>query len=384
MYFTSGQDRAFERLMQEKPGFDHYDGGGANAPEDCGSCHFYRPDWKYQYCVYAECPYQPGKLTALAAVKFTVKGADDDMAVFRVEKNKGYTVMSNHHLRNKALSLKAKGLLSQMLSLPEDWDYTLKGLSLINRESIDAIRTAVWELERAGYIRREQGRDAKGKMADMVYTIYEQPVLDKPVLENPVLENPTSDNPTSDNPASGNPTQLNKEIQRTNLPRKEKINTDGQSTDSIPFPSLTPAPARNEAAAAPPERKGTEAKSQSAIEIYRQIIMDNIEYEHLCQHVKGIDRETLDEIVDLLVETVCSARKSIRIAGDDYPAELVKSKFMKLDSSHIEFVFDCLSKNTSEIRNIKKYLLAMLFNAPSTINGYYAALVAHDMNTGKI
>ena len=135
MYFTSGQDRAFERLMQEKPGFDHYDGGGANAPEDCGSCHFYRPDWKYQYCVYAECPYQPGKLTALAAVKFTVKGADDDMAVFRVEKNKGYTVMSNHHLRNKALSLKAKGLLSQMLSLPEDWDYTLKGLSLINRES---------------------------------------------------------------------------------------------------------------------------------------------------------------------------------------------------------------------------------------------------------
>ena len=215
MYFTSGQDRAFERLMQEKPGFNHYDGGGANAPEDCGSCRFYRPDWKYQYCVYAECPYQPGKLTAFAAVKFTVKGADNDMAVFRVEKNKGYTVMSNHHLRNKALSLKAKGLLSQMLSLPEDWDYTLKGLSLINRESIDAIRTAVWELERAGYIKREQGRDAKGKMADMVYTIYEQPVLAKPVLENPVLENPTSDNPTSDNPASGNPTQLNKEIQRT-------------------------------------------------------------------------------------------------------------------------------------------------------------------------
>ena len=159
------------------------------------------------------------------------------MAVFRVEKNKGYTVMSNHHLRNKALSLKAKGLLSQMLSLPEDWDYTLKGLSLINRESVDAIRTAVWELERAGYIRREQGRDAKGKMADMVYTIYEQPVLDKPVLENPVLENPTSDNPTSDNPASGNPTQLNKEIQRTNLPRKDKLNTDGQSTDSLPFPA---------------------------------------------------------------------------------------------------------------------------------------------------
>ena len=177
------------------------------------------------------------------------------MAVFRVEKNRGYTVMSNHHLRNKALSLKAKGLLSQMLSLPEDWDYTLKGLSLINRESIDAIRTAVWELEKAGYIRREQGRDPKGKMADMVYTIYEQPVLENPVLENPTSADPVLENPTSDNPSSGNPTQLNKDIQTTYLPKTEKINTDGQSTDSIPFLSLIPPPA--EAAATPPERKRT-------------------------------------------------------------------------------------------------------------------------------
>ena len=383
MYFTSGSDRAFEQLMQGKPGFDHYDSGEAVTPEDCGTCRFYRPHWKYQFCVYAECPYQPGKLTAYDAVTFRVKGVEN-MAVFRVERNKGYTVMSNHHLRNKDLSLKAKGLLSQMLSLPENWDYTLKGLSLINRESIDAIRTAVWELEKAGYITRQQNRDGKGKMADMIYTIYEQPQPRPeqpdeaaPGLENPVLENPTSENPTPGNPTLENPMQINKDISS-----KEKSITDVSITDPIPILSR-PSPLEDEAAQ-PPERKGTEAKSQSAIEIYRQIIMDNIEYEHLCQHVKGIDRETLDEIVDLLVETVCSARKTIRIAGDDYPAELVKSKFMKLDSSHIEFVFQCLSKNTSEIRNIKKYLLAMLFNAPSTMNGYYTALVAHDMNTGKI
>ena len=119
MYFTSGSDRAFEQLMQGKPGFDHYDSGEAVTPEDCGTCRFYRPHWKYQFCVYAECPYQPGKLTAYDAVTFRVKGVEN-MAVFRVERNKGYTVMSNHHLRNKDLSLKAKGLLSQMLSLPED------------------------------------------------------------------------------------------------------------------------------------------------------------------------------------------------------------------------------------------------------------------------
>ena len=109
MYFTSGSDQAFEQLMQTRPGADHFDSGEAGAPEDCGTCRFYRPHWKYQFCIYAECPYQPGKLTVFDTVKFQVKGVCDKMAVFRVEKNRGYTVMSNHHLRNKDLSLKAKG-----------------------------------------------------------------------------------------------------------------------------------------------------------------------------------------------------------------------------------------------------------------------------------
>ena len=298
------------------------------------------------------------------------------MAVFRVERNKGYTVMSNHHLRNKELSLKAKGLLSQMLSLPEDWDYTLAGLSFINRESIDAIRTAVWELEKAGYITRRQGRDEKGKMTAIEYTIYEQPqppALDCPVLENPTADNPILENPTTDNPTSENPTQLNKDRSRTNLSKKEKSITDLSSTDSFPILSPNPSPCR-----AAPERRGMEAFKQSAVDIYREIIMENIEYDALTQDPK-MDKERLDEIVDLMLETVCSARKTLRIAGDDYPAELVKSKFLKLNSSHIEFVMDCMRENTTKIRNIKQYLRAVLFNAPSTIDNYYTALVAHDM-----
>lgn len=307
------------------------------------------------------------------------------MAVFRVEKNKGYTVMSNHHLRNKELSLKAKGLLSQMLSLPEDWDYTLAGLSLINRESIDAIRTAVWELEKAGYITRRQGRDEKGKMTAIEYTIYEQPqppALDCPVLENPTADKPILENPTPDNPTSENPTQLNKEIQKTNLPNKEKLNTDVSSTHSIPFHSLNPLPYEQDEAATPPERKRTEAKTNSAIEIYREIIKDNIDYDILIQDPK-MDKDRLDEIVEIMLETVCTARKTIRIAGDDYPAELVKSKFMKLNSSHVEFVLDCMRENTTKIRNIKQYLKAVLFNAPSTIDSYYTALVNHDFYGSK-
>ena len=306
------------------------------------------------------------------------------MAVFRVERNTGYTVMSNHHLRNKELSLKAKGLLSQMLSLPEDWDYTLSGLSYINRESIDAIRTAVWELEKAGYITRRQGRDEKGKMTAIEYTIYEQPQppeLDCPVLENPTADNPILENPTTDNPTSENPTQLNKDIQRTDLPKKEKIITDEQSTHSIPILSPNPSPCRE--AATPPERKGTEATAQSAVDIYREIIKDNIDYDILKQDMK-FDSDRLDEIVDLMLETVCTARKRVRIAGDDYPAELVKSKFMKLDGEHIRFVLDCMRENTTKIRNIKQYLKAALFNAPSTIGNYYTSLVAHDMASGAL
>ena len=178
------------------------------------------------------------------------------MAVFRVERNKGYTVMSNHHLRNKELTLKAKGLLSQMLSLPEDWDFTLAGLSYINRESIDAIRTAVWELEKAGYITRQQGRDDKGKMTAIEYTIYEQPQI-PPGLEKPILENPTSDNPTSENP-----TQLNKDRQKTDLPKKEKSITDLSSTHSIPILSPYPSPYEDEAAE-PQERKGSDSTERS-------------------------------------------------------------------------------------------------------------------------
>ena len=277
------------------------------------------------------------------------------MAVFRVEKNKGYTVMSNHHLRNKELTLKAKGLLSQMLSLPENWDYTLAGLSHIKREKIDAIREVVKELEQVGYIVRSQTRDEKGRLRGADYLIYEQPTAsDLPTLENP--------------------TQLNKDIQKTDLSKKEEINKDILNTDSIPILSPDPSPLSEWDPL--PEKNGTEQKD--AYKIYEEIIKDNIEYEHLI-NAKRLDRDRIDEILDLILETICSKRKRILIAGDEYPAELVKAKFMKLDSSHIEFVLDCMQENTTKVRNIKQYLKAVLFNAPSTIGNYYTALVNHDM-----
>ena len=305
------------------------------------------------------------------------------MAVFRVERNKGYTVMSNHHLRNKELSLKAKGLLSQMLSLPEDWDYTLKGLSLINREKIDAIREAIKELERAGYIVRSRERDEKGRLRGADYVIFEQPqppTPDLPTLENPTLDNPMQEKPTLEKPTLENPTQLNKDIQRTDLPKKEKSNTDLSSTHSIPIHSLNPLPYGEDETAQPPERKRTERND--AYRVYEEIIKDNIEYDYLIQD-RYLDRDRIEEILALILETVCTKRRTIRIAGDDHPAELVKAKFMKLNSEHIRFVLDCMQENTTKIRNIKQYMKAALFNAPSTIGSYYTSLVSHDMYGGR-
>ena len=299
------------------------------------------------------------------------------MSVFRVEKTKGYTVMSNHHLRNHTLSLKAKGLLSQMLSLPDDWDYTLQGLAQINKESIDAIREAVRELERAGYIKRSRERDERGCLRGTVYTIYEQPhaeptpeepTQEKPALDNPTLEKPALDNPTLEKPMLGlptleNPTQLNTESTK----KRKRQSKDSSITDSIPFPSGFPES---------PTQKRTETKG--TFESYRELILENIDYDVLASD-PHVDQEQLDEIVDLVQETVCSTRSQIRVAGNDYPAEVVRSKLLKLNSEHIRFVMDCLKQNTTRIRNIRQYLLATLFNAPSTMNSYYTALVAHDM-----
>ena len=289
------------------------------------------------------------------------------MSVFRVEKNKGYTVMSNHHLRNHALSLKAKGLLSQMLSLPEDWDYTLQGLAQINRESIDAIREAVRELERAGYIERSRERDERGCLRGTVYTIYEQPhtepTSEEPAQALPTLDNPTLEKPMLDKPTLENPTQLNTESTK----KRKRQSKDLSITDSIPFPSGFPES---------PTQKRTETKG--TFESYRELILENIDYDVLASD-PHVDRDLLDEIVDLVQETVCSTRSRIRVAGNDYPTEVVRSKLLKLNGEHIRFVMDCLKQNTTRIRHIRQYLLAMLFNAPSTMSSYYTALVAHDM-----
>ena len=286
------------------------------------------------------------------------------MAVFRIEKTRDYTVMSNHHLRDMSLSLKAKGLLSLMLSLPENWDYTMKGLSRICKDGIDSISGGIRELEEHGYLIRERVRGANGQLGSIEYTILEQPKEPTPAQEKPIRENPVQANPTLVTPVQEEPAQLNKD-KSSNDPSR----TDLSSTEvSNPIQSNPPTPAG--------ARMGTDG--MGVRESYRELILENIEYD-FWKNSDRVDHEMLDEITELIVDTVCSARKTIRIAGDDYPAEVVKSRFLKLDSSHVQYVMDCMKDNTTYVRNIKKYLLAALYNAPITINSYYSSLVQHDM-----
>ena len=287
------------------------------------------------------------------------------MAVFRVEKTKDFTIMSNHHLRNPKLSLKAKGLLSLMLSLPEDWDYTTKGLAQICKEGVDSIGTALKELERYGYLTRRRLRCENGQLGDIEYTIHETPAetsreSSSPKRENPGQVNPGQAKPEQEKPGQEKPAQLNTNIQKTDPPITKKLRTDLSIHPSADGDTEI--------------RDGIDGSD--LVDAYREIIRDNVEYECL---ISRYGKERMDGTVELILETVAARRPYIRIAGEDYPKEIVRSRFLKLNSGHLEYVFECMDRNTAKISNIKAYLLAALFNAPATMDSYYRAEVNHDL-----
>lgn len=193
-----------------------------------------------------------------------------------------------------------------------------------------------------------------------LYVIYEtpqKPGQDQPEQGEPDTGKPHTENPDMDLPCPENRQQLN----------IDRFNTDTPSTErSHPIPSPSQ---RN-------RRTGQDEMRRR--ETYRELILDNICYDALSQS-SGIDKSRLDELVELIIDTVCSKREMIRIAGDDHPADVVRSRFLKLNAEHIEYILDRMEENTTQIRNIKKYLLAALYNAPVTMDSYYSALVGHDL-----
>ena len=279
------------------------------------------------------------------------------MAVFRVEKTRNYTVMSNHHLRDKSLSLKAKGLLSLMLSLPEDWDYTTRGLAYICKDGVDSICATVRELEGAGYIVRARERHADGTLGGIEYTILEQPRgMDAPKRAFPEQVKPVLGKPEQENPA-----QLNIEEQS-----KEELNTDLTKS----FPSFLR------------ERKFAQEDELERRNSYRAQIMTNVDYNYLVGYTE-VDRARLDELVGLMLDTVCSTKPTLRVAGEELPAEVVRSRLLRLTGAHLLYVLDRINENTTEVRHVKPYLLTALYNAPLTMDNHYALMVGHDLSGGS-
>lgn len=285
------------------------------------------------------------------------------MPVFRVSKNRDFTVIANSVFKDRRLSAKAKGILVEMLSLPENWDYTLKGLTTLFSDGIDSIRQGIKELEENGYIVRERKRDARGRLGGMEYVIYETPEKAvENIVENsspeqsaPMIAEPTEDIPAQDESAEDK-AMLYKELNKSRT--KESI-----THLSNPYQSIT-----DEAA---PDVMGYDEA--------REKVKENIEYEILSERYPV---ERLDEIVDIASEALCSKRSTFSLGKDTYPYALVKDRLLRLDSSHIEYILDCIDGNTTDIRNIKPYMLKTLINAPATMDSYYRTKVNHDLYGG--
>ena len=264
------------------------------------------------------------------------------MSTFRVNKNVNYTVMSNHHLQDKRLSLKAKGLLSYMLSLPDDWDYSLKGLTTGCRDGIDSVRSTVRELEARGYLRRSKVRDARGRIVDYNYEVFELPqkesAEDVPV---PASDSPSSENPTSGFPTLENPTQQNTNKQNT---KRQSTNLSGQTAETEDFDQMA-------------TRVRAEFREKLEIDIL----------------AKRYAQEMLQELLDNIVEMYCCPLRTQYIGKQAQTTKAIRLRLDKLTSQHVEYIFDVMANTTQPIKNIMAYLRTTILNAPTTMEHYYQA-----------
>ena len=296
------------------------------------------------------------------------------MAVYRVERTQGYTVMSNYHLKDTALSLKAKGLLSMFLSFPDDWNYSTRGLASICKEGVEAIGNTIKELEKAGYILRRQLRGANGRITDTEYVIYERPQdPELPAPEDTGPETPPDTGaPDTALPDTGFPDMVDPDTENRPELNIKKSKTKRSITQRSKTHSFSPP--------APPKTPAAPVEGMKEILEKRAEIEEQIEYDLIADQC---NREQLNEFVEIMLEVALSKSPTMKIGRSaEYPTALVQQRFERINNSHIEKVLDAIRENTTRVWNTRAYLLAALFNAPSTTDNHYTMLVNHDMNGG--
>lgn len=284
--------------------------------------------------------------------------------VFRVFKTEKFSVISNYHLFDKRLTHKATNLLTTMLALSPVWDYTLKGLASLKKDGIDGVRSGIRELEKLGYLTRRQLRNEKGQLAHNEYLVYETPELnpnfaksEENCQELPSLENPITDkkinSPSLENPSTENPTQLN-----TKLLNTKYTNQSYQDNNNININNTYRCDEMDSIDKIDRKEIKAELKKQ-------------LNYENLISRNEA-DKKQINSIINILADVMSSRSQSIRIGGENKPLEEVIQRFKQLTDKHIAYILECLNKNANKPRNIRAYLLTSLFNAPSTMDCYYA------------
>lgn len=323
--------------------------------------------------------------------------------VFRVEKNKNYTTISNHHLQDRNLSLKAKGLLTLILSLPPDWDMTLKGLVSLSGDGVDSVRSGIQELEKAGYLRRSRSRNNLGQLLCTEYTIYEHAVTENVASETEIDDNLNiiyseeshigksdvdKNSHIGKSDVDKNTTEKieNSQIGFSNIGKpyigksntiKNLNNKDTNNINNYPYQSTYSSKLCRE----PKENSIDEMeKAQTLYEerkAYEEIIKQNIAYDLLSEQ-KETSRDFLDLCVQVMVDTVTSNKPYIKIKGQDIPKEAVKSVLLKLDDENISYVDMCLSESKTAIKNMQSYILTALYCSQHGGDTYFNQLVKHD------
>lgn len=324
--------------------------------------------------------------------------------IFRVERTGNFTVMSNMHLKDRRLSFKAKGLLSVIFSLPPDWKYTLTGFAKIAADGVESVKSTVKELEKHGYVSRRQTRDERGRMSVNEYLVYENPrenpdyvpdenfenafvggvaatkndvEADKKFVENPEKSENFSLTPSTEKPLSENPSTVNRGAVSINKLNKKIFNTEKSNHSNH--------------ARWREDRIDLIGNSQAKVyyssldewEEMHDRICENIEFDtHYARDISV--SEDVEEMVSIMTDVICSCSPTVRVNGCEMSREIVKSRYLKLNSDDIDYVLRALKHNAGDIGNIRAYLITTLYNSHTTVSNYYSTMAYSDMRGGRI
>lgn len=306
--------------------------------------------------------------------------------VFRVIKNKGYTVMSNKHLFDKRISAKATTYLSIMLALPPEWDYTISGLARLKTDGLTSVRTAIKELEKFGYISRKRARNELGQVKGTEYLVYEDP------NQNPEYDSIPDNSEETQEPKSENLTQAEKYV---NTPSEPKCDFPTQGKPTLEKPTLENRTQLNTNILNTKYINNNLSNQDINNNIYNSKPhfykkVDKIDYQKTIDSIatqisasklyKNYSHEEVDELIEIIAGVYLTQAASITVQNIMLDTDIVRNRLKMLEAKHIVYVLDCVSKTKTKIIKCKSYLLTALYNAPMSQHSQSEKNTSYDLD----